>query len=153
MEKFKRKGMLTTKGTKNTKRDFMERATEESKILYKEECFDIQGAIFDVYREMGNGFLEAVYQECLEKEFTRRNIPFASQQELKLTYKGQILNQTYKPDFICFGKIIVEIESVSVVKAEHKAQLINYLKTTNMDLGLLVNFGCYPKASINRFIL
>lgn len=153
MEKFKRKEILTTKGTKNTKRDFMERATEESKILYKEECYDLQGAIFDVYKEMGNGFLEAVYQECLENEFTRRNIPFASQQELKLTYKGQILNQTYKPDFICYDKIIVEIKAVSVVKAEHKAQLINYLKTTNLDLGLLVNFGCYPKASVNRFIL
>ncbi|MCM8541861.1 MAG: GxxExxY protein [Lentisphaeraceae bacterium] len=131
----------------------MERASEKNRILYKEECYDIQGAIFDVYKEMGNGFLEAVYQECLEKEFSKRKIPFESQQELRLTYKGEILQQTYKPDFICYGKIIVEIKAVSLVKPEHKAQLINYLKTTQMNLGLLVNFGCYPKASVNRFIL
>ena len=129
----------------------MERVNE--KILYKEECFDIQGAVFDVYREMGNGFLEAVYQECLEKEFLRREIPFVSQQELKLVYKGEILTQTYKPDFICYGKIIVEIKAVSLIKPEHKAQLINYLKSTQMGLGLLINFGCYPKATVNRFIL
>ena len=79
-----------------------------NKILFKEEVYSIQGAVFEVYREMGCGFLEAVYQECLEKELSTRKIPFVSQQELILTYKGEKLRQTYKPDLICFNKIIVE---------------------------------------------
>jgi GxxExxY protein len=76
-------------------------------LLFAEETYAIRGAIFEVYREMGSGFLESVYQGCLEREFHRRELPFASQVELKLTYKGEILLQTYKPDFVCFGEIIV----------------------------------------------
>lgn len=123
------------------------------KILFKEECYAIQGAIFDVYREMGCGFLEAVYQECLEKELQQREIPFQSQPLLHLTYKGIPLEQTYKPDIICFGKIIVELKAVKSVAPEHKAQLLNYLKATGCRLGLLVNFGTYPKVSITRLAL
>ena len=115
--------------------------------------FAIQGAIFDVYREMGCGFLEAVYQECLEKELRQRGIPFQPQKELILTYKGQALEQRYKPDFICFDKIIVELKAVSELGKEHKAQLFNYLKATDLKLGLLVNFGHYPKVQIERIIL
>ncbi|MCP4265398.1 MAG: GxxExxY protein, partial [Candidatus Brocadiaceae bacterium] len=81
---------------------------ENEKILYKDEVFQIQGAAFEVYREKGNGFLENVYQECLEKELCLCKIPFESQKELKLTYKDIPLKQTYKPDFICYEKIIVE---------------------------------------------
>ncbi len=76
-------------------------------LIYAEETYAIRGAVFDVYRELGSGFLEAVYQECLEKEFKRRSLPYLPQQELKLTYKGDVLLQTYKADFVCFGKIIV----------------------------------------------
>lgn len=126
-----------------------QRETHE-KILFPDECYAIQGAIFDVYREMGCGFLEAVYQECLEREYTKRIIPFQPQVELKLNYKGEPLKQTYKPDFICFGKIIVEIKAVKELGPEHKAQLLNYLKATGLELGLLVNFGSYPKAEIVR---
>lgn len=122
-------------------------------LLYRDEVYAIQGAIFDVYKEMGAGFLEAVYQECLEKEFRRRGIPFVSQVELKLNYKGETLEQTYKPDFICYDKIILELKAVKENHPEHRAQLFNYLRTTNMRLGLLVNFGHYPKAEIERFIL
>jgi GxxExxY protein len=122
-------------------------------IIYKEECYQIQGAIFEVYREMGCGFLEAVYQECLEKEFALRSIPFVAQQELQLTYKGQPLRQTYQPDFICYGKIIVELKAVKEIAPEHKAQVINYLKATGFKLALLVNFGSYPKATIIRLAL
>ena len=122
-------------------------------ILFKDESYAIQGAIFEVYREMGCGFLEPVYQECLEKELRLRNIPFASQAELKLTYKGEPLVQTYKPDFICFNQIIVELKAVKEIAPEHKAQVINYLKATGMKLGLLVNFGAYPKATIIRLAL
>ena len=130
-----------------------EKYERHGKILYKEEVFAIQGAIFDVYREMGCGFLEPVYQECLERELKERDIPFQSQKELILTYKGQPLEQRYKPDFICLDKIIVELKAVSELSNEHKAQLFNYLKATGLKLGLLVNFGHYPKTQIERIIL
>lgn len=123
------------------------------KIIFREESYAIQGAIFDLYREMGCGFLEAVYQECLEKELRLRGIPFVAQPELQLTYKGEILQQRYKPDLICYGKIIVELKAVKQIAPEHEAQLINYLKATAMKLGLLVNFGAYPKVGITRMAL
>jgi len=123
------------------------------KILFKEEVYAIQGAIFEVYREMGCGFLEAVYQECLEKELRLRSIPFVSQKDLNLAYKGQLLEQRYRPDLICFDKIIVELKAVSELANEHKAQLFNYLKASNLRLGLLVNFGHHPKVQIERIIL
>lgn len=126
---------------------------KHERMLYKDEVYAIQGAIFEVYREMGCGFLEAVYQECMEKELRRMEIPFATQKELCLAYKGQLLEQRYKPDLICFDKIIVELKAVSELANEHKAQLFNYLKASNLRLGLLVNFGHYPKARIERIIL
>lgn len=122
-------------------------------ILYKEEAYSIQGACFEVYKMLGCGFLEAVYQEALAKEFSLCQIPFAEQQELNIKYKGITLKQTYKPDYICYGKIIVEIKAVSELAKEHEAQLINYLKITGIRLGLLVNFGHYPKVEIRRFAL
>lgn len=122
-------------------------------IIYKDEAYAIQGACFEVYKTLGSGFLEAVYQEALAQEFRLQNIPFAEQCELKLQYKNIPLHQTYKPDFICFDKIIVEIKAVSTLAPEHEAQLLNYLKITNMRLGLLVNFGHYPKVEIKRFAL
>ena len=124
-----------------------------SEIIYKEKCYNIQGAIFELYREMGCGFLEAVYQECLEKELTFKSIPFISQPELKLDYKGELLEQTYKPDLICYGQIIIELKAVKEIAPEHKAQVINYLKATKLKLALLVNFGGYPKATIIRLAL
>ena len=108
---------------------------------------------FEVYREMGCGFLEAIYQECLEQELSKRNIPFKAQQELKLSYKGKPLQQTYKPDLICYDQIIVELKAVKEIGPEHKAQVINYLKASGIKLGLLVNFGTYPKADITRLVL
>jgi len=123
------------------------------KILFKDECYRIQGAIFEVYREMGCGFLEAVYQECLERELHRRNIPFEARKTLRLTYKGERLEQTYQPDFICYKQIIMELKAVKEVAAAHQAQVINYLKATGLRLGLLVNFGTYPKADVERFVL
>jgi GxxExxY protein len=125
----------------------------QEKVLYKEEGYAIQGAIFEVYREMGSGFLEAVYQECLEKELERRGIAYQRKVELTLTYKGEELKKTYEADLICYGKIILELKAVKEVGNEHRAQLFNYLKATNLRLGLLVNFGHYPKATIERIIL
>jgi GxxExxY protein len=122
-----------------------------SNLIYEEESYLIRGACIEVHKEMGNGYLEAVYQECLEREFSVRGIPFQSQQELVLHYKGEQLRQTYKPDFICFGKIIVEIKGVAKIHSEHQAQIINYLKATGFKLGFLVNFGSHPQAQIERF--
>jgi GxxExxY protein len=125
------------------------------KIIYKEECFQIQGAIFEVYKEMGSGFLENVYQECLEKEFSLKGIPFVTQKEILVEYKGQQLKQYYKADFFCYDKILIilELKAVKEIAQEHKAQLFNYLKATKLRLGLLVNFGHYPKVLIERFVL
>ena len=119
-------------------------------ILFKDESYAIQGAIFEVYRQMGCGFLESVYQECLEIEFRERSIPFVSQHDLQLFYKGKLLKQRYIPDFICYDQIIVELKAVKQVAPEHKAQVLNYLKASKMKLGILVNFGDYPKATITR---
>ena len=121
-------------------------------LKFADESYRIRGAIFEVYREMGCGFLEAVYQECLEREFVRQGIPFTAQRELILQYKGDPLVQTYRPDFICFDLIIVEIKAVKELANEHRAQVHNYLKATGLQLGLLVSFGHYPKAEIERIV-
>jgi len=124
-----------------------------TEILFKDECYAIQGAIFDVYREMGCGFLESVYQECLEIELQSRGVPFVAQPELLLHYKSKPLRTKFIPDFVCYGQIVVELKAVKDIAPEHKAQVINYLKATNMKLGLLVNFGAYPKATVIRLAL
>ncbi len=124
-----------------------------TKIIYKEESYAIIGASFNVYKKMGCGFLEAVYQECLEIEFSFQNIPFEAQKELQLKYREQILKQTYKPDFLCYNKIIIEIKAVSKILDEHRAQILNYLHSTGFRLGLLVNFGHHPKLEYERFVL
>ena len=125
----------------------------DSKIIYKEESYAIIGACFNVYKEMGNGFLEAVYQECLEMELSEKKIPFETQKNLQLKYRDQILKQTYKPDFLCYNKIIVEIKALSKIMDEHRAQILNYLNGAGFKLGLLVNFGHHSKLEYERFIL
>ncbi len=123
-----------------------------TELIYKEESYQIVGACYEVYRQKGCGFLEPVYQECLALEFGLRNVPFVEQPKLKLDYKGTALKKGYEPDYVCFGKIIVEIKSVSELLDEHRAQIINYLKATGMKLGILVNFGHYPKVEIERYV-
>ena len=121
-------------------------------LLFKEECYQLVGACFEVYKEKGCGFLEPVYQECLAMELEIQGIPFEEQVGLTLDYKGQPLQQTYKPDFVCFGKIILEVKSVSKLVDEHRAQVHNYLKSTGYQLGLLVNFDHYPKLEWQRIV-
>lgn len=121
-------------------------------ILYKKESFRIIGACYEVYGVKGPGFLEAVYQECLAIEFRNRNIPFLEKPRLELVYKGKRLAQTYQPDFLCFDHIIVEIKAVKTLGDDHRAQVINYLKSTGKELGLLVNFGYHPKMQHERFV-
>jgi len=124
-----------------------------SNIVYKLESYEIMGACFEVYKEKGCGFLESVYQECLELELTDRKIPFQAQPELAVTYKGRALKSRFKPDFICYEKIILELKAVSGLTDEHRAQVQNYLRTTGLKLGLLVNFAHYPKLEYERIVL
>jgi GxxExxY protein len=121
-------------------------------ILYKDESYAIVGACFNVYKAMGPGFLEGVYQECLTIELKDQNIPFKAQEPLILKYKENELNQRYQPDFICHDKIIIEIKAVSKLVNEHRAQILNYLNATGYELGLLVNFGHYPKLEYERIV-
>jgi len=106
-----------------------------------EKTYQIIGAAIEVHKELGHGFLEAVYQEALEKEFTDRGIPFKAQPIVEIFYNGKALDKTYQPDFVCFGEVIVEIKAISGLSGIEEAQLINYLKTTGLKVGLLINFG------------
>ena len=121
-----------------------------SKLIYEQESFQIRGACFEVYREKGAGFLESVYQECLELEMRQEDIPFVSQPKLELDYKGQKLKSEFQPDMICFGKIILELKAIRELTDEHRSQLHNYLRATGHRLGMLVNFGHQPKVEIER---
>ena len=121
-------------------------------LIYKDESYAILGACFPVYKTKGCGFLEPVYHECLEIELELQGIPFQSKAPQTLQYGGHTLVQTFTPDFICYGKIIVEIKAVSALADEHRAQLLNYLSATSCKLGLLVNFGHYPKLEYERLL-
>jgi GxxExxY protein len=121
-----------------------------TEIIYKKESYAIIGACFEVYNAKGCGFLEPVYHECLAIEFEHQRIPAISKPSLALSYRGRPLLQTYAPDFICFEKIILELKTASKLADEHRAQLLNYLHATGLELGLLVNFGHYPKLEYER---
>jgi GxxExxY protein len=121
-------------------------------FLYRDETYKIIGACFEVYREKGCGFLEPVYQECMEIELGLQTIPFVAKKSLRLEYKGRLLQHTYEPDLLCFGKVVVELKAVSALADEHRAQLLNYLNATGLEVGLLVNFGHYPKLEYERIV-
>jgi len=106
-----------------------------------ERTYKIIGAAMEVHKELGYGFLEAVYQEALGREFTTQEIPFKAQPVIEINYKGKPLNKTYQPDFICFNEIIIEIKAISELSGVEEAQLINYLKASSIKIGLLLNFG------------
>lgn len=106
-----------------------------------EKTGKIINACMEVHNELGNGFLEPVYQEALEEEFKIQNIPYEREKLLSVFYKGKKLNKEYFADFLCYGNIIVELKSVNSLSKPHKAQVLNYLNAANLDVGLLVNFG------------
>lgn len=110
------------------------------KIL-NDQSYAVIGACMAVHRELGTGFLEAVYQEALVVEFGLRDIPFVREKKLSVFYKGEVLDKGYFADFICFDEIIIELKALSTLDSAHEAQLINYLRATNQKLGLLINFG------------
>jgi GxxExxY protein len=105
------------------------------------ETFDIIGAAMAVHRGLGCGFLEAVYQEALEIEFGSRGIPCARECALPIQYSGRPLHTFYKADFVCYGKVIVELKACKSLEEAHEAQVINYLKASALPLCLLINFG------------
>ncbi len=122
-------------------------------LLYKDMSYAINGAAFHVYNKLGHGFLEAVYQEALEIEFQRRNIPYEREKELRIQYEDVVLKQTYRADFVCFDKIIVELKAVSALDDAHRSQVFNYLHATGYKLGLLYNFGSSDEVEMERIVV
>ena len=106
-----------------------------------QKTFAIIGAAMEVHNELGCGFLEAVYQEAMEKELTYQEIPYKSQPQVRIKYKGEPLKKKYEPDFICYDEVIVEIKAMDKLSSNEHAQIINYLKASRLKVGLLINFG------------
>ena len=124
-----------------------------SKLILEQETHRILGACFEVYKEKGCGFVEPVYQECLELELAIQAIEFLAQKELGMSYKGRALKQIYRADLVCFGSVIVEIKAVKALADEHRAQIINYMRASGIKVGLLINFGHYPGVEHERFVI
>ena len=125
----------------------------EDDPLFKQEGYDLMGAAFEVYKEKGCGFLEAVYQECMEREVTARKIPFQAKPWLKIFYKGEPLLQGYEADLLVCAGIVTELKAVKQLLPEHEAQLLNYLRATGKRVGYLINFGAHPQLEWKRMIL
>ena len=123
-----------------------------TELLLKEEVFTIVGAAIEVHRELGPGFLEAVYQEALEMEMRERGIPFEAQKPLRISYKGKRLNKEYFADLVCHGQIIVELIALDQLSGNEEAQVLNYLKATGLRVGALINFGSHGKLEWKRFV-
>ncbi|ACB73363.1 GxxExxY protein [Opitutus terrae] len=121
-----------------------------SELIYPDESYAIVGAAFEVYNEKGCGFLEPIYHDCMELELGLRSIPFVHEPSLALSYKGMPLKHTYSPDFTCWHKIVLELKACEKLTDEHVAQVQNYLHATGYQLGLLVNFGAFPKLEYRR---
>ena len=121
--------------------------------VLQQEGYDFMAAAFEVYNELGSGFLEEPYQEALEIELTERGIPFVAKPKLPIFYKGHQLRKTYEADLIVTDGIIIELKAVHLLAPEHEAQLINYLKATRKRVGYLVNFGSFPKLQWKRLVL
>jgi len=122
-------------------------------LLYKDEVYAIAGAAMEVYNQLGPGFGEAIYQEGMQIELEMRKIPNNPQQDIFIQYKGIQLKQFFKPDFICYDKIIVEIKALDRLSSREEAQLLNYLKATGLPLGLLINFGAERDLEWKRMVL
>jgi GxxExxY protein len=123
------------------------------KLLFEREVFLIQGAVFAVHCELGPGYLESVYQEALEYELRKRDIPYVSQKKLTVFYDGKPLNNRFRIDLLCFDEIVLELKTVKMFSAIHRAQIMNYLKAMDKRLGLLINFLSYPHVTIERVAL
>jgi GxxExxY protein len=123
-----------------------------TEILFKDEVFAIYGAAIEVHRELGPGFLEAVYQEALEIELRDRGVPFESQKPLTIHYKGRKLKKEYVADLVCHEQIIVELKALDLLAKKEESQILNYLKATGLRVGLLLNFGSEGKLERKRLV-
>jgi GxxExxY protein len=121
-------------------------------LIFKEEVYAIVGAAMEVHRENGFGFSEPVYQECLEIELASRNIPFMPQKEMPIFYKGKQIKKTYIADLIAYEKIVVELKALDKLTSREEAQVINYLKVSKLEVGVLINFGV-PSLEWKRIVL
>ena len=122
-------------------------------LLYRDEAYRLIGACLAVHKDKGHGFVEAIYQDALEIELELSGIPFERKRNFSIYYRDRSLKHTYTPDLIGFDKIIIELKAAKALNDEHRAQLLNYLKITGLQLGLLVNFGSYPRLEWERIIL
>jgi GxxExxY protein len=122
-------------------------------LLYRDEVYRIIGACLAVHKDKGNGFAEPVYQDAMEIELELTGIPFDAQRNFQIHYRDRPLKHTYTPDLLCYDKIIVELKATKNLTDEHRAQVLNYLKVTGLQLGLLVNFGSYSRLEWERIIL
>ena len=120
---------------------YMPNLLKQQELIYKDEAYKIVGACMTVHRELGCGFLEAVYAEALEMEFLSQGIPFKREVPIIIEYKGKPLKKSYVADFICYDKVILELKAINYLESVHEAQILNYLKATQSKLGILVNFG------------
>jgi len=121
-------------------------------LILKDEVYAIVGAAMEVHREKGFGFNEPVYQECMEIELADRKIPAMAQKEMPISYKGRLLKKTYIADFVAFGKIVVELKALDKLTSREEAQVINYLKSSGLEVGVLINFGA-PSLEWKRIVL
>jgi GxxExxY protein len=124
-----------------------------TELVHERETYEILGACFEVYREKGCGFLEGVYQDSLEIELALRGVAARALVPIPLSYKERPLKRYYETDFVCFDKVLLELKAVSKLTDEHRAQIQNYLHATGLKVGLLVNFGHFPKVEYERFVL
>lgn len=112
-----------------------------TKLVFEEETYKIIGSCIMVHKKLGNGFIEGVYQEALMKELTKAEIPFEQDKKLPIFYEGNELSHYYTANFLCYDKIIVEIKVIGFLDENIKRQSLNYLRSTNLEVGLLINFG------------
>jgi GxxExxY protein len=121
-------------------------------LVFREEVYAVVGAAIEVHRELGVGFLEAVYQEAMERELALRGIAFEAQRELVIHYKGQPLGKSYVCDILCFGNVLVELKAMDRLTGREEAQVINYLKSSGLLVGVLINFGSHGKLEWRRLV-
>ena len=134
-------------------REIDDLGAKPSKLIFEEETYAIVGAAMEVYYKLGSGFQEAIYQEALGIEFSLRGVPYEPQKELRIDYKGNQLDKTYFVDFLCFGQILVELKSITQLTSREWSQVINYLKVSNLHVGLLFNFGNTARLEQKRLIV
>jgi GxxExxY protein len=119
---------------------------------YLNRMYQIIGAAMDLYNELGYGFSEPVYQECLSIICTEKGIPWTREKDLKMYFHGKELKKFYKADFVCFDDIIVELKAVTELTSDHRAQLFNYLRITDSPAGMLINFGNPNRLISERYL-